>query len=283
MNDESLNAPLLRDFLSQLYPQKSVNYIGEGWHSITFETCNTIIRFPKHEFPKQGIENFITEVDICNKLRNHLFFEVPAPVIIHDEVTYVCHQIIPGVVKKDGAVIEQSNELLQDYSKALYQIHSFSDISGIRPLVEPSTILDFDTLRYKLTSTFSINMANKICDYYQSIIQDVSSDKVLLHGDFKVDNIIEDNEGRLKGVIDWCNSGIGEREKEFVFLFNELSFEDFTQLLEYYKFYSGITISIKRVIDLAFVRLVNRYGSIANNEKTTVELKKMVSELLKTT
>lgn len=112
MNDESLNAPLLRDFLSQLYPQKSVNYIGEGWHSITFETCNTIIRFPKHEFPKQGIENFITEVDICNKLRNHLFFEVPAPVIIHDEVTYVCHQIIPGVVKKDGTVIEQSNELL---------------------------------------------------------------------------------------------------------------------------------------------------------------------------
>lgn len=238
-----------KDFIMKKYNKNAV-FVGSGWSSIAFWVDGLIIRFPQ-----QNIDDYYYEAFLCNRIRDLISFDVPQAEIIHDEFVYVKHRCIPG---RTWVQMPKKNcdKLAADCALFLSEIHGLRgfDIRKV-PCENPiPTYMLEDTLKLY----FSAKTVTKICMHYADIVYKQGVGTVLLHGDFNGNNSVIDDRNRLVGVFDWCNSGIGEREKDFVQLYNDREAAFFQAVVKEYLNYCGVVINTEHIQELAFVELINK-------------------------
>lgn len=243
---------ILQNFLIREYTQSHIKFIGEGWSSIVYQVDDYIVRFPK-----QNISDYEFEAFICNKLRHDIFVDVPEVQILLDvQYPYIKHKKIIGNKWNDNKGNSRL-KLGQDCARFLYQIHSFKLLENVRQIPGSDT-LDIGRLESKFSCYYSRDKSTYLCKRYEKICQYPVEDTVLIHADFHTDNVVLDYCGRLKGVLDWCNAGVGERARDFIHLYSNEDRGLVKIVFSEYKLQSGIDIDEGRIRDLTLANLIDR-------------------------
>lgn len=243
----------LFEFLRRWYPSSCIQYIGSGWSSIVFLVDNYIIRFPKH-----NMADYEHELVICHRLNSFVSFEIPIVEMVLDyEYPFVKHKCLVGTIWDTSNMEKRPNQLAKDCACFFSQIHSLSPITSIRKIPTEAP-LDIEIVEKKLYIFFDSHMLNKLCYEYETGNIPSIVENVFIHADFHPNNVVLDHNGRLKGVFDWCNSGIGEREKDFVHLFNDMDKQFINTLFVEYYNYCNVEIDKLRVRELALIDLINK-------------------------
>ena len=263
------NIMRLSRFLHSEYPCSRIVYLGSGWSSIAFLVDECIIRFPQ-----QNIEDYIHELKISTLLNKYITFETPSvEVILNVEFPYAKHRGIVGVVINDiEELCTTADQLAKDCAHCLAQIHNVHPITSIRKIPKESPI-NIESLERKLCVYFNSTTLRKLCLEYETGNQFNACESVFIHGDFRLNNMVLNNEGRLKGVFDWCNSGVGERERDFVQLYNSMSYRFIKMLFVEYKNHSMIEINEDRVFQLAILDMMNKLFWANENSRYALMLK----------
>lgn len=250
MFETSVN--ILLNYLTQLHPHRQIKYIGAGWSSIAFMLDEYVIRFPKH-----NLSDYEHEAELCNRLRDYVSVELPRCKVNYNSIyPYAKHRRIIGDLWDSNHRGNSIHELANDCAVFLYQIHAFDDLVGIRRAPNSNTI-DTYKIENNLSRFYSGRSLDNICRMYELATNRKNQGDVLIHADFHGNNSVLSDCGRLKGVFDWCNSGIGERSKDFVNLYINMDMEFMEIVFHQYWQHSGIYIDIDRVRELSLLKLVN--------------------------
>lgn len=266
------------EYLSKLNQGKEVTFVCEGRSSMTFEVDGFIYRFPKLKF-----EDYVFEAFVCDQLRNCVFFNLPVISLEDGDMgPYVKHKKLTGTTMESLRVVDDG--LIEQFALALSQIHGNDCLNHQqRRTDEPPPIKELDSLGSMLEAFFSTEDANKIKECYFSAVKKKRGGEVFVHGDLHRGNLLIDERGRLCAVIDWCNSGISERERDFNYFFEE--FDDCTmqKLISSYKRYSGYAVSLERIMELSLIReshlLVFFSDDQVRREKTVARMSAIVSKM----
>lgn len=259
----------LLEFLHEKYPSSSVQYIGSGWSSTVFLVDEFIVRFPK-----QNISDYQHESTISGLLNKHISFETPNVELVLDvEFPFAKHKCISGISLDAVNFPVPSKQLAKDCANCLSQIHNISPITSVRKIPTDPPI-DIATLRKRLSRYFDSHTLSKLCNEYEKTNYCSSCETVFVHGDFHFNNVVFDDNGRLKGVFDWCNSGVGEREKDFIQLYCTMDSQFIETLFIEYRNFNMIEIDTARVRQLAKIDMINKLFWADEKSQFAMMLKK---------
>lgn len=212
MNNQ--NSSILYNFLLTKYHEADIKKIGLGWSSVVFQVDNDIIRFPL-----KNVSDYEKEQCACNILRSQVSIQIPDTKIFHDKYLYVKHKKIIGSSYKYEQIAQMSpgakKLLAHDIANFLWIIHK-QTIDSEYPLYQmPPT----NNVNKYINTQFSPNMAKQVLVAYNNARNMVLLKNTFIHGDLCPNNILLNSDGRLVGVIDWCNCGMGDYMMDFVTLF----------------------------------------------------------------
>ena len=257
------NIDILKKFLEKKYKGREIVYCGSGWSSIVFFVDEYVVRFPK-----QNIEDYKFESFICPIISKYTSVQVPSVSLVENEkYTYAIHKKICGYIRNDSMEMKQKEKYIKSVAQFLYEIHNVCDDVGIRNIPKDDNLL-IGEVEKKLAVYYGNKQLYKICDKYCQAVNTVEKNRVFLHADFIKDNALLEMNGKLKGVYDWCNSGMGEREYEFVNILIDNEEQFFFDVVREYEHLSGIIVNRERVDELLLIKLVNKiYWSEQSRDK----------------
>lgn len=240
-------------YLIEKYPNSKISYIGEGWSAICFQVDDYI-----YKFSKQYFEDFVYEKIICDSIRDEVAFELPQ-IELNFHQSYSMYNKLEGELGNEYLVShpDEVEELPRDCARFLHQIHSCKVSNGVRnvPTLSGNTE-DLSLFLRKIINNEKYEAL--IIDNYQRILADFAKETVLIHGDFYGSNFTVNDSGHLKGIFDWCNGGLGEREFDFVALYIHHGRNFTEKVIREYSFLSSACLNKKRIMDLVWFRLINR-------------------------
>ncbi|MDO5315049.1 MAG: aminoglycoside phosphotransferase family protein [bacterium] len=247
-----MNNAAIVDYLRSLNPGREIKLVGRGWHSMVFEIDGYIYRFANHSFNDYRIEAFL-----CDYFRQQVTFSLPEVNLVNDtHFQYAIHKKLPGTKLELNNNVNDG--VIGDCALAMARIHSCADLAYFRQVCDPVLpAVGKDCIQVVLNSLFLKEETMMLMDSYFSSINQKGSEKVLVHGDFRGDNLLVNSRGRLMGILDWCNAGMAERERDFNYLYTDLNSKSLQKLLSSYEEYSGQPVSVKRIAELALVREIN--------------------------
>lgn len=243
----------IMQYLTETYPNSRISFIGSGWSSICFQVDNYICKFSK-----QCYEDFIFEKMICDLVRDEVSFELQQIELNHHQCCSIYNRL-KGDIGSEYLLkrYDEVDELSKDCALFLYQIHSFAKLTGVRNA--PALSGNVEALSTFLRNIiYNESYEAQIIKLYQRISANIVEKPVLIHGDFYGSNFTVDDAGHLKGIFDWCNGGVGEREFDFVALYIHHGREFTDKVVLEYNNLSTAPLNEKRIKDLVWFRLINR-------------------------
>ncbi len=259
----------LLEFLTKLFPNETINYVGAGWTSVAFQVGDSIVRIPR-----KNVDKYVKEVVICNEIRESLSVELPRITVVTDaQYPYSIHRKMNGTIWNNryvSALDASSKQLLaDDCASFLAAIHSIkteeliakAKSKNIDLCCEKITQKKFCELEQYLLPYFSASEMAVLEKLYNDALCPKTPDIVFCHNDFSGNNCILDDNNRLIGVFDWGNCGIYERTREFIRLyFYEKEF--FDMVCDRYEQLTGVHIDKNRLRQLNIVDTVNLVYSL---------------------
>jgi len=264
------NVSILGKFLETQFHDSVIKYIGFGWSSIVFFVDNMVVRFPR-----QNTEDYVFEEYICRKLQTKTPFEIPQVKVFLDALyPYAMHVRIEGY-EWDMVMNNTRIHFAKDCALFLSQIHNISYDSTIRERPQDSR-LEIKDLEKQFSHRIDDHLLQTLCGKFERINPNSTSGKLaFIHADIRKNNMIFKKSGQLNGVFDWCNSGMGEIEQEFVKIYQDFGGVFLGDIIKEYELLTNNTVDINRVYDLSFIdRVRSLYW--ANN---TMGLIKLCQEL----
>ncbi len=187
------------------YGGKPFRKLLEGGMSYAYEVDGNIIRIPKTEYAKRGYK---TENAILNYLHDVVDgVELPYVKLIEEPFFHTIHKKIDGrywnekeYLSKD---IKVRDQLAEDCAVFFAQLHS-ADLGQIK-----AELLDVHPIQKNMEQYLAEYFSPKEMDEILAFTNPLYSleDKVLVHRDFYQDNFLLSDDYRLKGVLDFGNSG----------------------------------------------------------------------------
>lgn len=244
----------VQKYLKKKYPLSKIEFTGEGWTSLAYIVDNEIFRFCKI-----SIEDYKREAQILSVVRPFCNVSVPDIKIVSDgDFSYSIHRCLLGKTwnLEEFEQLEETKQkyLASDCATFLMGLHSI-DVNIFRSKVSPkrqvnkrlpSEKSDFYPL---LSSKMSKYELDKLYELYMESLSTFKHDPVVLHRDFEGKNCLVDENFRLIGVFDFGNSSIGDRTREFSFLYNRQYPTFLNKLLAEYENVSGIKIEVSDLKD----------------------------------
>ncbi len=248
----SLKASILHNFLKEEFANASISLIGQGWSSVVFQVNDYIVRFPK-----QNMEDYEKEQNICDHISNKISVAVPSVIIYKNKKhPYVIHKKIEGLKWNQHTVCQLSDKnedgLAQSLAQFFHTLHQ-QTTGYIAPDFIP---VEFDTLGAFLQENADRNLTQLALSKYKNALEVPKNQqkKVLIHGDFTPDNSVLDCNMRLCGVFDWCNCGMGDAITDFIPLYTHLSKEFLMLVISHYRTYSNQPFDFERFKMLFLLR-----------------------------
>lgn len=240
-------------YLEKRYPDLDVHLIGSGWTSDAFEIGDKIVRIPK-----AGLEQYEKEVVILDFLQGKLPVQIPHPHLVkEDKFAYVEHTKIKGLSWNISTYKDLSEENQALFAKDI--AHFFATLHAIPvneiykkvspKLLEPYALDSLSCFTEALKAEISSKDITTLYGFSKKILA-VSSSPVLVHKDFWEGNVLVDEKHRLKGVFDWANACIGNREWDFKALYHPAYMPLFDKVLHFYNQETGCKITKANIDDL---------------------------------
>ncbi len=217
---------------------KAISLLGEGFDNVVYLVNNNwVFRFPRRAEAALPIER---EILFLNALKGQLPVEIPTPTFISAGTAlfprpFYGHQLIHG--KCGGEILFNSKEyqrLAQDLGHFLRTLHGINFAAiGLRDIAyEPV----FDRTLITTMTENLLTRLNVVRQHYpldshlkkfEQIMDDASNyvtsgPPKLIHNDLYHRHIILDERHRLKGIIDWGDTGIGDPSSDFGIVFQFL-------------------------------------------------------------
>ena len=262
--------------LKKRYPDQEIHLIGSGWTSDAFEVGNKIIRVPK-----AGLEQYEKEVIVLDFLHGKLPVQIPHPKLIkEDEIAYAEHTKIEGRswnISTFEALSKADQDLftkdIAHFFATLHAIPVNEIYSKVSPkLLEPYALDSLSCFKKALETEFSLKDITTLYEFGEKVLA-VGSSPVLVHKDFWEGNVLVDEKHRLKGVFDWANACIGNREWDFKALYHPAYMSLLDKVLHFYSQETGYKITKASIGDLttADTLLSIQYFIQNPNLKNTME------------
>lgn len=263
---------VLLDFLQMKFAGSNITFVGSGWSSMVFQVDNNIVRFPK-----QNTEDYVFEEYICPIVQVYSSFEIPKVTFVNDIFPFAIHPKIEGPQLTFSNTTKNRKEIVNDIACFLSQIHSIPLNGRIRvaPIESPT---DINKIGARLSCLFDHKELSAICKKYEEIYIKVFPSSVFIHADLQRENMILNYSGRLKGVIDWCNSGKGEKERDLIKILDNFGDEFLRLFIQRYEEITNDRINIARVYDL---RLTSMIDSLYWSDQSDVSAGILVSKIKK--
>jgi hypothetical protein len=113
----SLKASILHNFLKEEFANASISLIGQGWSSVVFQVNDYIVRFPK-----QNMEDYEKEQNICDHISNKISVAVPSVIIYKNKKhPYAIHKKIEGLKWNQHTVCQLSDKNEDRLAQSLAQ------------------------------------------------------------------------------------------------------------------------------------------------------------------
>ncbi|HNY25599.1 MAG TPA: aminoglycoside phosphotransferase family protein [Alphaproteobacteria bacterium] len=261
-------------YLTEKFTDSNVLFIGEGWTSLAFLIDDNIFRFPKY-----SIEWYLREVEILSVVKKYIKIQIPDIKIITDgNYCYSVHKSILGHHwSLDEYTSLESNlkrNFVTDCANFLFDLHSIplSEFKNIRskPCLIPPKFRQKDEIYPLLLTYIPLEILNIIYDKYRIACDKCVPDPVFLHKDFEGKNSVVNEDYRLTGIFDFGNSDIGDRTREFAFLYNPEYPEFLNDLLIYYNKISGTQIKLQDVQNYMLRSIINSMPELYDPELESI-------------
>lgn len=112
---------------------------------------------------------------------------------------------------------------------------------------------------------------DKIYQNYLIACDTFVPDPVFLHKDFEGKNFVVTDDFRLGGVFDFGNSAIGDRTREFAFLYNPIYPKFLNDLLDAYETISGIRIQMDYIRAYMLRSIINSMPELYSPELADIQ------------
>jgi len=243
--------------LLKIFPDEKIKKLLEGGMSYAYEIGGKIIRIPKTQYAERGYE---TEKAILDYLHGRVTCtKLPDVRIEREPFFYTVHNKIEGIYWSEKNYLSKDEKtrdaLAEDCAVFFAQLHA-SDLTKIH-----AELLDLHPIKKNmetyLTEYFSPSEMEQILKFTDSLFD--LDGKVLVHRDFYQDNFLLTDDYRLKGVLDFGNSGIYNYMFDFKALASwEEGMKDFFERIA--DRYTRIT---GRIIDMETIHKIDIHNYIS--------------------
>lgn len=243
--------------LKMLFGGKPLKKLLEGGMSYAYEIDGKIIRVPKTEYAERGYETEKAILDYIHSIVTCA--ELPYVSIVHAPFFYTYHNKIKGYYWSEKEYLSKDEKtrdaLAEDCALFFAQLHS-ANVSKINAdLMELHSIKG--NMEIYLRGFFSSAEMECILNFTDSLYS--LGDKVLVHRDFYYDNFLLNSDFRLKGVLDFGNSGL----YNYMFDFKALASWE-KGMNDFFRRIAGRYIRITgRIIDMETIHKIDIHNYIS--------------------
>ncbi|QUJ67498.1 aminoglycoside phosphotransferase family protein [Photobacterium sp. GJ3] len=212
-------------------------YLSSGYEADVFfsEEKHTIIKVHKTAQVKDGNDDFVTDIDLYNQEYDILNFLEGKGLLSPSQPRLVTNL---GKLMLEMEYIESDGSTCSIDEKISYliKLHALP-VSGVVASISRGSTATFNEyiinrLMDRASKLYSPSL-DPIATIYQELLSCLNSrceDDSLLHLDFRNENILCKN-SRIVGVIDWCNSLVGDPLMDIARL---ISFEENLSIIDKY-------------------------------------------------
>lgn len=205
----------LKDLLPDLHINKYRKLSG-GWNSdILLLNEKVVCRFPTTRYAKGKM---LKEIELLKHMNSYPV-SVPQYEYFHQkEPIFGTYRYIEGVPLKNSK--SRGRQMITDFSKILLFNKAHSSEFKNLPNMDKFTPKEWQRKMEKLILSFQDELAPTIQqEFFDNLMGAVreclnsltSNDMSFVHGDLSKDNvIISGNHQRVKGILDWADSSIGD-------------------------------------------------------------------------
>jgi aminoglycoside phosphotransferase (APT) family kinase protein len=258
----------IKAFLNQQIPELEINSLikqsEKDDNFVVLINDELIARFIK--IPKSKFEKEVQLLKILDKNSNLLI-----PKLYYSNPSFYIVEKLNGI-QPDKDLInklsqEEFNLFAQDIAKFLYNLHS-TNLDELRDITSLN-VQDYSEYERELNELLQAKKVSdsKIIDFINETLvefQTVKANlnrKVLLHNDFKVQNILfDESQKRFSGVYDFELAQIGDPHNDFKLLYKFHHLPLLERVVEEYGKLSGNKINLRAVVLIARIQhLINLY------------------------
>lgn len=230
ISEEEATVVIEKQF-SELSPV-SIKVLGKGFDNTVYQVNEEFVfRFPRREIALKLLRK---ENNLLPSIASKINIPIPNPLFLgQPSKTYPClfsgYRMIEGMTPM-SLTREQRLEFVKPFAQFLTTLHSFpidrAEKLGIpfdemnrlsmkvrKPIME-------DNIQ-KLKGLGYDPIIEKAENYLHSVeVIPVPDEKVLVHDDLHIRNILVDEEGKIAGIIDWGDAHIGHRASDLSILYS---------------------------------------------------------------
>jgi aminoglycoside phosphotransferase (APT) family kinase protein len=271
--------------VEKLFPHENAVMEADSWCSYAFTVGDNIVRVPKGK-----IGEYDREVKVLQFLKDKVSVQIPEVEVVHRDVNYAIHKKIKGnildIEKCKTLLAEQQDLFCKDLAHFLAEMHSIpvKDVPKEFYAQEGEEYLTRERLFRTLKEDFSEKEIEQMLSWIEALNSYKNDDLVFLHKDFHAQNILIDENHRLKGVIDFGSSEINDRSLDFFRLYHFDSMVLWKQIVAHYEKIMNLKIDEERVAlkrKTAFVCMVVYLNDKPELKKEMIKDYKMSVERLR--
>ena len=264
---------------------EKIELIGKGYDSEAYLIDDEYIF--KFNINTNQKKSYYKEKSILDFLNNNLKLDIEIPKI---EYFYTSKEIsIMGYKKIDGIFfspqiynemsLEQKENLIKDISTFLQELHNldYTEINQFKIDNKANCLEELEILKQTIYDEFSDIEKQYIEKFFKKLESTKIFDdkKCLCHNDFSCNHLLLDKNYRLKGIIDWGDSGIIDEYCDFIYLLEDSEEEIGNEFgLEILKQYENLNISkAQEYVDITeeYYPIETIIYGIRNNRKDFIE------------
>jgi len=264
----------IEKFLQEHFPKSTTRFLGEGWTSLAFHIDDSIARFPKYD-----IKWYEREAFILSTVRKHTHFAIPEISLQQIAgIDFSIHQAINGdhwdFEKYESWSRPNQISFVRDCARFLHELHSIPIECFIglpeKPYPKKPKYREKKEIYDIVGGKIPRAVFDKIYAKYRDACDRYVGDVVFLHKDFCGKNSVVGKDFRLAGVFDFGNSALGDRTREFAFLYDPDHPKFLQDLLTEYEKISGIGIEMQNIKDYMLRSIMNSTPELRDPELATI-------------
>lgn len=206
---------------------RDISVLGQGLDSIAYRVNNEyIFKQSKHDGARAALKK---EVQVLDYLKGRITLQIPE-IEYYSEDLGVCgykeirgEKLTPDLYKNmNGA---QKSALAESIAQFLREMHAvpLPDIEGLEADVSEDYKSDYEALREAVYDKIPERSKKYLDELYKRILGDeriTKYQKALCHNDLSCNHIIM-RDGTAVGIIDFGDTAVTDRDKDFVYLLED--------------------------------------------------------------
>ncbi|MBB3127717.1 aminoglycoside phosphotransferase (APT) family kinase protein [Paenibacillus rhizosphaerae] len=222
--DMHITDAMVRLLIESQFPELSglrIRRIGEGWDNAVYRVGDSYtFRFPRRSI---AVELLRTEGRLLPLLDEYITLPYPKPLFYGQEseaypVPFLGYTYIPGTFPV-GLGDEQRRLSAASLARFLRKLHSFP-VGTAREAgasEDHRNLTDVAARKEKMVGVLSglkphlpMEEYDTVQEYLKRVtVKRITRQEVMLHGDLHFKNMLADERGQIRGVIDWGDLNVG--------------------------------------------------------------------------